>query len=65
VRSDSILVKLREYFSSKPFMFEDASILTGQQEGLYGWVTVNYLLGNFLEVRPSATLRSEALINER
>ncbi|KAG7273713.1 hypothetical protein CRUP_003541 [Coryphaenoides rupestris] len=46
---ESILVKLREYFSAKPFMFQDASILTGQQEGLYGWVTVNYLLGNFVE----------------
>lgn len=48
-RSDSILVKLRQYFRTKPFMFQDASILTGQQEGLYGWVTVNYLLGNFVE----------------
>lgn len=41
---------LREYLSSLPFNFQNASIITGQEEGLYGWITVNYLMGNFLEV---------------
>lgn len=49
-RSDEIMASLREYLSSLPFAFQKASIISGQEEGLYGWVTVNYLMGNFLEV---------------
>ncbi|KAK0148600.1 Ectonucleoside triphosphate diphosphohydrolase 3 [Merluccius polli] len=48
-RSDEILLSLKEYLMSLPFNFQNASILTGQEEGLYGWVTVNYLMGNFVE----------------
>ncbi|XP_070768091.1 ectonucleoside triphosphate diphosphohydrolase 3 [Enoplosus armatus] len=48
-RSNEILESLREYLSSLPFTFHNASIISGQEEGLYGWITVNYLMGNFLE----------------
>ncbi|XP_076594067.1 ectonucleoside triphosphate diphosphohydrolase 3 [Chaetodon auriga] len=48
-RSNEIMESLTEYLSSLPFNFQNASIISGQQEGLYGWVTVNYLMGNFLE----------------
>ncbi|XP_040899851.1 ectonucleoside triphosphate diphosphohydrolase 3 [Toxotes jaculatrix] len=48
-RSNEILASLREYLSSLPFSFQNASIISGQEEGLYGWITVNYLNGNFLE----------------
>ncbi|KAM6994181.1 LOW QUALITY PROTEIN: ectonucleoside triphosphate diphosphohydrolase 3 [Tautogolabrus adspersus] len=48
-RSNEILASLTEYLSSLPFAFQNASIISGQEEGLYGWVTVNYLKGNFLE----------------
>ncbi|CAK6954377.1 ectonucleoside triphosphate diphosphohydrolase 3 [Scomber scombrus] len=48
-RSNEILASLREYLISLPFDFQNASIITGQEEGLYGWITVNYLKGNFLE----------------
>ncbi|KAM9353681.1 ectonucleoside triphosphate diphosphohydrolase 3 [Symphorus nematophorus] len=48
-RSNEILASLREYLGSLPFAFQNASIISGQEEGLYGWVTVNYLKGNFLE----------------
>ncbi|XP_026225671.1 ectonucleoside triphosphate diphosphohydrolase 3 [Anabas testudineus] len=48
-RSREILASLREYLSSLPFSFQNASIITGEEEGLYGWITVNYLMGNFLE----------------
>ncbi|XP_054639118.1 ectonucleoside triphosphate diphosphohydrolase 3 [Dunckerocampus dactyliophorus] len=48
-RANEILESLREYLQSLPFDFQNASIITGQEEGLFGWITVNYLLGNFLE----------------
>lgn len=48
-RSIAILQSLREYLSSLPFNFQNASIITGQEEGLYGWITVNYIMGNFFE----------------
>nr|XP_046256400.1 ectonucleoside triphosphate diphosphohydrolase 3 [Scatophagus argus] len=48
-RSNEIMASLTEYLSSLPFAFQNASIISGQEEGLYGWVTVNYLMGNFLE----------------
>ncbi|XP_076844507.1 ectonucleoside triphosphate diphosphohydrolase 3 isoform X2 [Brachyhypopomus gauderio] len=47
--ANNILVTLQNYLLSLPFDFQNASIISGQEEGLYGWITVNYLLGNFLE----------------
>ncbi|XP_015804642.2 ectonucleoside triphosphate diphosphohydrolase 3 [Nothobranchius furzeri] len=48
-RSEEVMESLRGYLTSLPFNFQNASIMTGQEEGLYGWITVNYLMGNFLE----------------
>ncbi|XP_045902027.1 ectonucleoside triphosphate diphosphohydrolase 3 isoform X2 [Micropterus dolomieu] len=48
-RSNEILANLTDYLSSLPFTFQNASIISGQEEGLYGWITANYLMGNFLE----------------
>ncbi|XP_077454160.1 ectonucleoside triphosphate diphosphohydrolase 3 isoform X2 [Stigmatopora argus] len=48
-RATEVLDSLKEYLKSLPFDFQNASIITGQEEGLYGWITVNYLMGNFLE----------------
>lgn len=48
-RSNEIMQSLREYLSSLPFDFQNASIISGQEEGLYGWITVNYIMGNFFE----------------
>ncbi|XP_024917670.1 ectonucleoside triphosphate diphosphohydrolase 3 isoform X3 [Cynoglossus semilaevis] len=48
-RSNEIMESIRTYLSSLPFNFQNASIITGQEEGLYGWVTANYLKGNLLE----------------
>lgn len=35
-----------------PFDFQGARILSGADEGLFGWVTANYLLENFVKVGP-------------
>lgn len=45
-----VLTSIETYFQTQPFDFRGAHIITGQEEGVYGWITVNYLLGNFLEV---------------
>ncbi|KAL4616927.1 ectonucleoside triphosphate diphosphohydrolase 3 [Arapaima gigas] len=47
--SEKILQDLREYLKNLPFSFQNASIISGEEEGLYGWITVNYLMGNFIE----------------
>lgn len=59
-RADEIMNSLKAFLSEQPFIFQNASIISGQEEGLYGWITVNYIMGNFLEknllnkyVRPS------------
>ncbi|XP_072534886.1 ectonucleoside triphosphate diphosphohydrolase 3 [Salminus brasiliensis] len=47
--ANNILLAVQKYLRSLPFNFQNASIISGQEEGLYGWITVNYLMGNFLE----------------
>ncbi|XP_018614559.2 ectonucleoside triphosphate diphosphohydrolase 2 isoform X1 [Scleropages formosus] len=47
--SDKILQYVKDKIRSYPFSFRGAAILTGQEEGTYGWVTVNYLLENFIK----------------
>lgn len=49
-QSDEILKEVEEKLKSYPFRFKGATILSGQEEGAYGWVTVNYLLENFIKV---------------
>lgn len=45
--SQRILKEVGTKLQSYPFSFKGANILSGQEEGAYGWVTVNYLLENF------------------
>lgn len=50
--SSEILQEVGQKIQSYPFNFRGATILSGQEEGAYGWVTVNYLLENFIKVPP-------------
>ncbi|XP_059213430.1 ectonucleoside triphosphate diphosphohydrolase 2-like [Centropristis striata] len=47
--SDQILQEVGQKIQSYPFSYRGAAILSGQEEGAYGWVTVNYLLENFIK----------------
>uniref|UniRef100_A0A3P9P6C1 Ectonucleoside triphosphate diphosphohydrolase 3 n=1 Tax=Poecilia reticulata TaxID=8081 RepID=A0A3P9P6C1_POERE len=57
-RANKIMGKLRDFLNKQNFQFHNASIITGQEEGLFGWITVNYLKENFLEVRLEKTVGS-------
>ncbi|XP_070408662.1 ectonucleoside triphosphate diphosphohydrolase 2 isoform X3 [Nothobranchius furzeri] len=48
-QSDQILEEVGQKIQSYPFNYQGAAILSGQEEGAYGWVTVNYVLENFIK----------------
>uniref|UniRef100_A0A8C4WFP0 Ectonucleoside triphosphate diphosphohydrolase 2 n=1 Tax=Gopherus evgoodei TaxID=1825980 RepID=A0A8C4WFP0_9SAUR len=47
--SDTLLAAVTARLKSYPFDFQGAEILSSQNEGVFGWVTVNYLLENFIK----------------
>ncbi|XP_029295638.1 ectonucleoside triphosphate diphosphohydrolase 2-like [Cottoperca gobio] len=47
--SQRVLKEVKHKLQSYPFKFKEAAILSGPAEGAYGWVTVNYLLENFVK----------------
>ncbi|XP_067417567.1 ectonucleoside triphosphate diphosphohydrolase 2 isoform X1 [Emydura macquarii macquarii] len=47
--SDSVLSAVTATLKSYPFDFRGAKILSGEDEGVFGWVTANYLLENFIK----------------
>ncbi|XP_035235834.1 ectonucleoside triphosphate diphosphohydrolase 2-like [Anguilla anguilla] len=49
IATKRILGEVGHKIQSYPFNFRGAVILSGQEEGAYGWVTVNYLLENFIK----------------
>ncbi|CAO2608307.1 Ectonucleoside triphosphate diphosphohydrolase 3, partial [Lemmus lemmus] len=44
-----VLESIQSYFESQPFDFRGAQIISGQEEGVYRWITANNIMGNFLE----------------
>lgn len=48
--SNEVLKEVADKLKTYPFSFKGATILSGQEEGAYGWVTVNYLLENYIKV---------------
>ncbi|XP_029467060.1 ectonucleoside triphosphate diphosphohydrolase 2 isoform X2 [Rhinatrema bivittatum] len=47
--SDAVLEAVSSTLKTYPFDFRGAKILSGQDEGVFGWVTANYLLENFIK----------------
>ncbi|XP_070342446.1 ectonucleoside triphosphate diphosphohydrolase 1 isoform X2 [Equus asinus] len=47
--ANRVLNTVANSLSSYPFDFQGARIITGQEEGAYGWITINYLLGKFTQ----------------
>lgn len=50
-----VLEAVTQTLTQYPFDFRGARILSGQDEGVFGWVTANYLLENFIKVGPAAS----------
>lgn len=48
--SAKVLEAVTRTMTRYPFNFRGARILSGQDEGVFGWVTANYLLENFIKV---------------
>uniref|UniRef100_A0A8C0YXE4 Ectonucleoside triphosphate diphosphohydrolase 2 n=1 Tax=Canis lupus familiaris TaxID=9615 RepID=A0A8C0YXE4_CANLF len=47
--SANVLAAVTQTLTQYPFDFRGAHILSGQDEGVFGWVTANYLLENFIK----------------
>ncbi|XP_051567668.1 ectonucleoside triphosphate diphosphohydrolase 8-like isoform X2 [Myxocyprinus asiaticus] len=48
-QADIILAEVTKTIQSYPFDFRGARILTGMEEGAYGWITINYLFESFIK----------------
>ncbi|XP_068067748.1 ectonucleoside triphosphate diphosphohydrolase 8-like isoform X2 [Anomalospiza imberbis] len=52
--TEQILAEVTETMQEYPVAFKGARILTGEEEGAYGWITINYLLDSFTKYSPKA-----------
>ncbi|XP_023422151.1 ectonucleoside triphosphate diphosphohydrolase 8 isoform X1 [Cavia porcellus] len=48
-QAEDILVAVSQVLSQSPLDFWGAEVLAGQDEGAFGWITVNYLLGRLIQ----------------
>lgn len=48
--SENVLKSVELYLQTYPFSYQGARIITGQEEGAFGWITVNYLSDNLRKV---------------
>ncbi|XP_055977029.1 ectonucleoside triphosphate diphosphohydrolase 1 isoform X1 [Sorex fumeus] len=47
--ADKVMNEVSKSLSSYPFNFRGARIITGSEEGAFGWITINYLMGRFTQ----------------
>ncbi|KFW11218.1 Ectonucleoside triphosphate diphosphohydrolase 8, partial [Eurypyga helias] len=52
--ADKVLAEVAKTMGEYPVVFKGAQILTGEEEGAYGWITINYLLDSFTKYSPRA-----------
>lgn len=55
--SDRVFQAVAESLQKFPFSYQGAKILSGQEEGAFGWVTVNYLDDRLMQVCKSACVK--------
>uniref|UniRef100_A0A672UAC4 Ectonucleoside triphosphate diphosphohydrolase 8 n=1 Tax=Strigops habroptila TaxID=2489341 RepID=A0A672UAC4_STRHB len=48
--AEQVLAEVAKTMQEYPVAFKGARILTGEEEGAYGWITINYLLDSFTKV---------------
>ena len=48
--SNEVLKAVGETIQKYPVSFRGAQIISGEDEGAYGWITINYLLDSFTKV---------------
>uniref|UniRef100_A0A8B9Z1Y3 Ectonucleoside triphosphate diphosphohydrolase 8 n=1 Tax=Buteo japonicus TaxID=224669 RepID=A0A8B9Z1Y3_9AVES len=53
--ADQVLAEVAKTMREYPVAFKGAQILTGEEEGAYGWITINYLLDSFTKVGEGQT----------
>ncbi|NXI32881.1 ENTP8 diphosphohydrolase, partial [Sterrhoptilus dennistouni] len=60
--TEQVLAEVAKTMQEYPVAFKGARILTGEEEGAYGWITINYLLDSFTKYSPKehAWLHPEA-----
>ncbi|NXO86411.1 ENTP8 diphosphohydrolase, partial [Sitta europaea] len=60
--TEQVLAEVAKTMQEYPVAFKGARILTEEEEGAYGWITINYLLDSFIKYSPKAHtwLRPEA-----
>ncbi|XP_037353482.1 ectonucleoside triphosphate diphosphohydrolase 1 isoform X2 [Talpa occidentalis] len=47
--ADKVMLAVTTSLSKYPFDFQGAKIISGKEEGAFGWITINYLLGKFTQ----------------
>ncbi|KAI9282402.1 nucleoside phosphatase GDA1/CD39 [Umbelopsis sp. AD052] len=59
---DAVQHRLKHHYPFPIYRKDGVGIMDGRDEGVYAWITVNHLLGNFEPLEPETTERTTAAI---